>query len=369
MNIAISQICNSSDKYVRPELVKTLQNAGYDVAVLGNNNGTVHPWFKENNVKFIDIKLKQFNLNPFKELASIKYISRILKENNIEALLAYNIRTFPTIILSAKNAGIKTIVVTVNGLGRLFSMTGIKGLIVRMMAFPILRVAFKYPKHVFVQNRDDLKYLIENKFINESKSSFVPGSGVNIERFSISPIPYTPFTFSMIGRLIGLKGVNVFVKSAIEIKKRHPETRFLLVGPMDEFDKDVDWTLVNSAKELGVIEYIHFVEDVKPYLDSTTVFVFPSKYREGIPRCNLEAMSVGRPVITSVCTGCKETVVDGYNGFLVNPDSVSEIVDRMEWYINNQSETEVQGKNSRHLIEEKFDMRIVNNEILNELKE
>ncbi len=110
----------------------------------------------------------------------------------------------------------------------------------------------------------------------------------------------------------------------------------------------------------GLVEYVGFTDDVRGVLAATTVFVLPSYYREGIPRTNLEALAMGLPIVTTDWVGCRETVEDGINGFLVTPKDVAALTDRMERYVTDPALVLTHGAASRALAERRFDVNHVN---------
>ncbi len=116
-----------------------------------------------------------------------------------------------------------------------------------------------------------------------------------------------------------------FIHAARLIKERHPSTRFLLLGALDDNPGSLREADIQPWVKAGVIEWPGQV-DVKPWLAQTSVFVLPSFYREGVPRSTQEAMAMGRAVITTDVPGCRETVVDGINGFMVPPRDLPALV-------------------------------------------
>jgi glycosyltransferase involved in cell wall biosynthesis len=166
------------------------------------------------------------------------------------------------------------------------------------------------------------------------------------------------------GRLLREKGVLEFVEAARRIKAKYPETRFIVLGGLDTNPGAIPRKKVEGWVKEGLIEWPGHVADVRPYLAQASVFVLPSYYREGVPRSIQEAMAMARPIITTDAPGCRETVIQGVNGFLVPVRDVDALVSAMERFINEPELIERMGKESRRIAEERFDVHKINRVLL-----
>src|SRR5699024_8863209 len=319
--------------------------------------------YEKYNVSFVPIPLIRNNLNPIKEIVSIYRIIKILKKARFEAIILYGIRTFPTMILSSKIAGVKNIVSIVNGSGSLFKLKGIKGKLTKLISYPMLMLSFSLSNHIFIQNKDDLNLLKSKKLLLRNNYSKINGSGVNVEDYPFLSLEKQNI-FTMISRLTGEKGVNEFLQAAKNVKKQFPETIFRLIGPIDNFDKTLNFKLLNDCINNNIVESVGEVEDVRSYLENTRVFVLTSYYPEGVPRSILEAMSMGRPIITTNSSGCKETVISNRNGIKIDPRDSLQLTKAMISMIKSPDLTEEMGIQSTVIAKEKFDVRNINNEML-----
>ena len=128
------------------------------------------------------------------------------------------------------------------------------------------------------------------------------------------------------------------------------------------------YTLVTKQAwvETGTIEFLGKLSDVRPAIANCGVYVLPS-YREGTPRTVLEAMAMGRPVITTDAPGCRETVVDGDNGYLVPVQDVTSLADAMIKLIASPDRVFTMGARSRQIAEENYDVHKVNAVMLTEM--
>src|SRR5699024_8796916 len=208
MNVAISAMRTKNIRINRHELVTSILKSGHSVTYIGQESeDRIHPDYEKYNVKFLGIPLGRSNINPLKELHTIIETRKLLKENNIEAIIIYGIRTFPSIDLAAKLAGIKKVICIVNGTGILFQMDGLKGLIVKGFSYPMLVVSFLLSNSILFQNKDDLKMIQNKKLLWNKNYNIVNGSGVNLDEFESLELNRKP-TFLMISRITGSKGVN-----------------------------------------------------------------------------------------------------------------------------------------------------------------
>jgi glycosyltransferase involved in cell wall biosynthesis len=182
---------------------------------------------------------------------------------------------------------------------------------------------------------------------------------VNLEKFEFCEVPQGPQCFILIGRLLKAKGIAEYVKAASVLKLEGVNARFLLLGPLDRGPDAIPVADLTEWVDANKIEYLGEVQDVRPIIRDCTVMVLPS-YREGVPRSVLEAMAMGRAIITTDAPGCRETVVNGVNGFLVNPYSSDELVTAMRLFISEKELASAMGKNSHIIVSEKFDVKKVN---------
>ena len=229
-------------------------------------------------------------------------------------------------------------------------------------------VALASAHKVFFQNPDDEALFKSMGIIKPNASTtVVNGSGVDISEYSVQPfvtiddilIP----RFLLIARLLGDKGVREYAQAAKIIKDKYPQAQFDLVGWIDDNPDAIEQQELDRWINEGLFNFWGKLDDVKPAIAASSIYVLPS-YREGTPRTVLEAMAMGRPIITTDAPGCRETVIDGYNGYLVPVKAVEELAAAMERFIVNPELIIEMGKASRQLVEEKFDVDAVNQSML-----
>ena len=249
----------------------------------------------------------------------------------------------------------------ITGAGFLFVSDSLKARVIKLLSKPLYKYGLNCASSVIFQNQDDLKEFKENGLIKVEKSYVINGSGVNMKQFVCTALP-KQMTFLMISRFIYSKGVLEYFKAAERIKSIYPEVRFIIIGDIDGKADSLSYAEVRYCLENGIVEQVSFTKDVPGYMQQTSVYVLPS-YREGTPRSVLEAMACGRPILTTDVPGCRNTVVEGKNGFLVPAKDVDALVDKMSWFITHQEALVPMGRASWELCEERFDVHKVNKAI------
>jgi glycosyltransferase involved in cell wall biosynthesis len=239
--------------------------------------------------------------------------------------------------------------------------------LLRRIVSGMYRAAFARCERVFFQNAEDAEWFVSRNLIAREKVVKVSGTGVDLTEWLPTPIPDSPPVFLLIARLLVEKGIREFVGAARLVRGRHPEARFILVGGIDVNPSGLKDSEIQGWVQEGLIEWPGQIDDVRPWIARANVYVLPS-YREGVPRSTQEAMAMGRPVITTDAVGCRETVIDGVNGFLVPVRDVKALASAMERFVNDPSLIKSMGRESRRLALERFDVKKINDVILKTMK-
>ena len=368
MKIAI--MCNglSSKPSDRTELIHLLNQMGHEVFVGAVYDGEINPYYEENNAKVLLIDANRNNINPFVEIKSLLNIKSKIHKEEIDSVIIYGVKNHIAMTIGAKLAGVEKIICIVNGRGNLFKLTGIKGKIVRCMSFPLLKISYKIADGVCFQNTDDKKVFIRKHLIKSSSKIFVTGgSGVNLNNYQQKPLTLEN-TFLFLARITPSKGLKEYIEAAKLVKKAYPSSSFEIVGPIDAAVEQSDLNdILSDSCEKKVIRYHGETSDVPGWLSKCRFFIYPSYYPEGVPRCAMQAIATGRPIITCNTPGCKETVKNGINGFLVPAKDSKILAEKMIWMIEHPSEVEKMAKESRLYAEEKFDVNKINKMIVKRL--
>jgi glycosyltransferase involved in cell wall biosynthesis len=211
-------------------------------------------------------------------------------------------------------------------------------------------------------------------FINEgmvaaARVHLLDGIGLDLDHYESAPPVLKPVCFILIARLMREKGIYDYIDAARKVKSEHPEVRFLLVGGIDPTPGSVTEAELAEWVAEGLIEYPGQVSDIRLWIAQASVFVLPSYYREGLPRSTQEAMAMGRPVITTDWVGCRETVVEGVNGFMVPIRDPVALSRAMLAFVEHPGKIYGMGRASRRMTEERFDVHKINERILGLMKD
>jgi glycosyltransferase involved in cell wall biosynthesis len=313
-------------------------------------------------VKRVRIGMDRTGMNVIADLRLLAELVRLCRRTAPDIVLAYTAKPVIYGTLAARIARVRTIAAMITGLGFIFSEPdSTKQAMVRAMARWLYRVALKGTHIVFFQNPDDEADFRRYALLRpEHRVVVTNGSGVNLERFAYQPLPPGPLRFLMISRLLADKGVREFIAAARAIRREHPEVSFHLVGPYDSNPAAISRAEIELAESEGSIEYHGPTNDVRPALKKCHVYVLPS-YREGTPRSVLEAMAVGRPVVTTDAPGCRETVTAGVNGLLVPPREPDSLTQALRWLIAApRAELARMGDEARRIATTRYDVMSVN---------
>ncbi|ELB2154893.1 glycosyltransferase family 4 protein [Vibrio parahaemolyticus] len=314
------------------------------------------------SVKYSDYIVSRNGLNPATDIVTLIVLGLFFKKNKPDLVLAYTIKPIIWGGLAARFTNVKSFYAMVTGLGYAFQKGGLAKSLLNTLVKFLYRSALKKSKGVIFQNRDNMQVFIDEGIVPKEKCFLVNGSGVDLSHYNLSPLPSTPH-FLLIARLLGDKGIREYAQAAKLVKQKYPEAVFELVGPEDPSPDGIKLDEVHQWTESGAIKYSGATTDVRPFIENCAIYVLPS-YHEGMPRTVLEAMAMGRPILTTDVPGCRETVIDGENGWLVEKANAEQLAEKMIWFIENQDKWQEMGKSSHDMAYEKFDVHKVNAEIL-----
>lgn len=362
MVIAVLSSHTPSLYWFRLDMMKAFREKGHTVYALGNEEES--KWalgFCKHGINYKQIYVQRNGVNPLSDLKTLKSIKNALKDIKPDKIFTYQAKTIIYGTIAANKLGITEVYPLIAGLGSLFLNDGLKTKLIRKILMTEYKYSMRKCDTVFFQNSDDDKAFRKEKAVNKQRTVFLNGSGVNLDKFTVQPMP-EKFAFLCISRLIRDKGVFEYLKACSAIKKNNPGVRCLLVGPYDSNPSSLKPEELQRFIDDGVIEYFGEQSDVVPYLAQCSVFVLPS-YREGTPKTVLEAMACGRAIITTDAPGCRETVDHNENGLLVPIKNVSELVKAMQYTIDNPDCVTEMAVSGRKKVEKVFDVNIVNSTI------
>ncbi|BCB41091.1 glycosyl transferase [Vibrio alginolyticus] len=311
---------------------------------------------------YYDYPVSRNGLNPVLDVITLFSLCRFNLKKKPNVVLSYTIKPIIWGGLAARFTNVESFYAMITGLGYAFQKGGVAKNLLNVLVKFLYRSALKKSKGVIFQNRDNMQVFIDEGIVPKEKCFLVNGSGVDLSHYSLSPLPSTPH-FLLIARLLGDKGIREYAQAAKLVKQKYPEAVFELVGPEDPSPDGIKLDEVHQWTESGAIKYSGATTDVRPFIENCAIYVLPS-YHEGMPRTVLEAMAMGRPILTTDVPGCRETVIDGENGWLVEKANAEQLAEKMIWFIENQDKWQEMGKSSHDMAYEKFDVHKVNAEIL-----
>lgn len=314
------------------------------------------------NAGYIDYPVSRNGVNPNQDLKTFFRLSEVFKKQQPDVILSYTIKPIIWGGLASRFIPKCRFYALITGLGFAFQKGNWKkNLLVKLVTF-LYKMALKKSEKVIFQNPDNQQTFIDLGIVAKHKTCLVNGSGVDVNHYSMEPLPIAP-NFLMIARLLGDKGIREYIAAANEVKQHYPHAKFQLVGSEDPSLDGISLKKLATLNNKKVVDYLGRTTDVRPYIKDCSIFVLPS-YHEGLPRTVLEAMATGRPILTTDVPGCKETVVNGENGWLVEKANVEQLVERMIWFIENQNDWQRMGDASRCMAEERFDVKKINKDLL-----
>ncbi|PKQ44071.1 glycosyltransferase family 4 protein [Confluentibacter flavum] len=366
----ILMVASSEDSLVsfRGDFIKNLIKSGFDVFVAAPDfTHKRYPTVIDYGAKPIHYKLQRTKLNPFKDMATILELKRIITQNSIDLVFPYTVK--PVIYSSiAANFCNVPVISLITGLGFTFTGLTFKARRLQTLNEFLYKISIRKNKVIVFQNSDDYQLFLDRNIIAKNQPvGFVSGSGVNLNlyKYRINDNTTKKIRFLIVARLIKEKGIGLYIEAATILKKTYPEAEFHMIGDLFNTPSAMKEDLLIDLHDQGIIMYHGQQDNVQDHLFKSDVFVLPTYYREGVPRSILEALSVGLPIITTNTPGCKETVIQNENGFLIEPQNLDALINAMEYFLINPSKIKDMGINSRKYAEEKFDVNIINANLLN----
>lgn len=350
----------------RGHLLTELVARGHEVvAAAADGTPAIAAELAARGVRFVELPLQRAGMNPVRDARSIAALVALLRREAPDALFTYTVKPNIYGALAARLAGVPRVFPLVTGLGYAFmGQDRLRRRALATMVRGLYRLAFSRATTVLFQNPDDLREFRElGMLAPAARTAMINGSGVDTEHYCDGPPVTKPVVFLFIGRLLREKGLLEFVDAARQVKRAHPEVVFRVLGWIDPNPASVQQAQLDAWVAEGIIEYLGVTDDVRPHIAAASVLVLPS-YREGTPRSVLEAMSMGRPIITTDAPGCRETTVDGDNGYLVPVGDAEALARAMERFIVEPTRIATMGRRSRAIAEEKYDVRKVSAAII-----
>jgi glycosyltransferase involved in cell wall biosynthesis len=350
----------------RGPLIAALQAKGLDVHVAAPDlpaHSPVRLQLQGMGLTVHQVPMLRTGTNPLTDLRTAWSLWRLMRQISPSMVLGYTIKPVIYGTLAAWLAGVPQRFALITGLGYAFQGGGQRSRL-QALVQRLYGVALARAQRVFFQNPDDLALFQERGILqSHTPVCVVNGSGVDVDRFAVRPLPADTLVgavrFLFIGRLLGDKGVREYAEAARLLRRRHPQVHCAMVGWIDSNPDAITEDELDGWVADGSIEFLGRLADVRPAIEACSVYVLPS-YREGTPRTVLEAMAMGRAIVTTDAPGCRETVTQNVNGFLVPVQNAEALAQAMSRFVEEPALQQIMGEHSRQLAEHKYDVNKVN---------
>lgn len=338
----------------RKEIALAAQKAGWEVAIVTADTGRLKE-IEALGLRTVDLPMSRSGMNILQELRTLHFLWKLYKKERPDVVHHVGMKTILWGTLAARFARVRGVVNAISGLGGFFAEEN-KGLLARLMP-KVLRFAHHRKNLLCIfQNDDDKGLYIKHGIISAGQARFIKGSGVNLNDFRYTPEPEEgKLKVVLTARMIVEKGIFVLTEAAEKLRPKYGEAvEFQLIGGLDDHPGAITEEQLQEVCDGQYIRWLGYRTDVKALLMQCHIVAFPSYYMEGLPKSLIEADAVGRPVITCNSVGCKEAVIDGYNGFLIPTRDVDALAEKLDRLLSNKMLRRQMGRNSREYAEKYF---------------
>lgn len=342
----------------RKDIALAAQKEGWNVTVVTADTGKING-IKNLGLKAVNMPMSKSGMNILEELRTFRFLLKLLKNEKPDVV--HFVGAKPNLYgpLAAKLAKIKGVVIAVSGRG--VYVDDEKSLLAKIIQ-RIMRFSMNRENALAIfQNHDDERIHIERGIVKGFQSRYIKGSGVNLKEYVYTPEPTEgKIKIILTARMLAEKGVFVLTDAAEQLRDKYKnQIEFWLVGGLDDRPGAITEGQLNKVCDGEFIKWLGYRTDVNQLLQQSHIVAFPSYYLEGLPKSLIEATAIGRPIITTNSVGCKDTVDDGVNGFIIPPKEVQPLVDKLEVLINNKELRTKMGLASRKKAEKEFSIDMV----------
>lgn len=338
----------------RKEIAIAAQQAGWDVTIVCKNTG------RRKEVEALGLRMTELPINPtgtniLEELKTFRFLFNLYRKNKDAIVHHVGLKDILWGGIAARLTGVKGVVDAVSGLGVIFSDDS-PSLIAKAI---LLLLRFNHQRkgtRIIFQNHEDEDLFLSNHIIKKEETIFIKGSGVNLEEYPYTPQPNTDTVKVLFtARMVKEKGVTFLIEAAERLRKDYEgKVEFWLCGGLSRNPKALKKNELQQLCDGSYIQWLGYRSDIKQLLQQTNIMAFPSYYREGVPRSLIEACAIGRPIVTTDSIGCRDTVDDGRNGFLVPIKDSVTLAEKLRILIDDAQLREEMGKASRQKAEREF---------------
>lgn len=338
----------------------TAKDEGYDVTIVSEDTG-VSDKIREAGLNTINLPINKAGTNIKDEIKTFFFLYKLFRREKPDIVHLVGLKTMLWGSMACRLAGVKAMVSAVCGLGVLFDEEHSHSFMTRSI-LKVLRVTHKKKRlAVIFQNNDDKAIFLNAKIMKEEQCAFTNGSGINLQNYDYTPEP-TDGLIKIIftARMVEDKGTLILIDAAKKLEVEYKgKVQFLLCGGLDTNPNGITKEMLESRCDGKYIQWLGHRKDVLELLKQSHIMAFPSWYREGLPKSVIEAEAIGRPVVTTDSVGCRDTVVDGKNGYMIPIKDSDALAMALKKLIDNPELRQTMGKNAREFAVNKFDIKDV----------
>lgn len=342
----------------RLELVEKLLSEGYEVHISSPYGERIDD-LKELGAIHHDIKMDRHGMNPISELKLLEKYKKLIEELKPDYVFGYTIKPNIYGAIAAEKYSVPFIA-NITGLGTAVENPGLT----QKIMIILYKRAFRNVKKVFFQNTENQEFFVKHK-IALGKHGLLPGSGVNLQRFSFKEYPIDNIIkFAFISRIMKEKGIEQYLDAAKSIKEKYNNVEFHVCGFCEaEYEGKL-----KEYNDKGIVIYHGMIRDVADFMSNMNCIIHPTYYPEGISNVLLEACATGRPIITTNRSGCREVVENGINGYMISPKNSEQLIKAIDKFLHLKiDEMSQMGLNAREKVEKEFDRQIVVDAYMNQI--
>ena len=336
------------------------KDAGFDVTIVSEDTG-VSDKIREAGLNTINLPINKAGTNIKEEIKTFFFLYKLFRREKPDIVHLVGLKTMLWGSLACRLAGVKAMVSAVCGLGVLFDEEHANSFMSRNI-LNVLRLTHKRKRiKIIFQNNDDKAVFLNKKIIKEEQCAFTNGSGINLQNYDYTPEPQKEVvTVIFTARMVENKGTLVLIDAAkkLELKYKN-KIQFLLCGGLDTNPNGITKEKLEKECDGEYIQWLGYRKDILKLLKESHIMAFPSWYREGLPKSVIEAEAIGRPIITTDSVGCRDTVIDGWNGLIIPIKDSFALSEALKKLIDNPSLRQTMGIHAREFAEKKFDIRDV----------
>ena len=344
--------------YILP-VALAAQSSGWDVTIVTADTGHFST-IESNGLKAVDLPMSRSGMNIFQELKTLRFLYSLYRKEKPDVVHHVGMKTILWGTLAARFTQVKGVVNAISGLGGFFADDN-KGFLSKLLP-SVLRFSHNRENLLCIfQNNDDWNLYVKHRIISHDQGRFIKGSGVDLNKFCYTPEPdEREIRVILTARMIAEKGIFLLTEAAERLRKKYEaQVKFLLVGGLDDHPGAITKEQLDAVCDGNYIKWLGYRSDIPSLLQQCHIMAFPSYYMEGLPKSLIEANAIGRPIITSNSVGCRDAVIDGYNGFLIQPKDVDALTEKLDLLIASKDLRIKMGRNAREYAEKYFSLDLV----------